>query len=172
VGPMLTGRDRAFAVAVVRWGIATYNMLSYDRPWWAGISFLFSILEVNTGLICACVATLSPLTHVWFSHIRDWTSRKSFGGSSMSKASSSRPSRGHIEHREHAHHHEDVVELSPAAAALSRDIESSGRSESTGHSDIENYMHFSDVPCNFPGDHVVWYGPHGSPTFGETVTRK
>ena len=46
----------AWAIACIRWAISTYNMLSYDRPWWAGISFLFSILEVNTGLICACVA--------------------------------------------------------------------------------------------------------------------
>jgi hypothetical protein len=36
-------------------------MLSYDRPWWAGISFAFSILEVNTCLICGCVVTFSPL---------------------------------------------------------------------------------------------------------------
>ena len=36
-------------------------MVSYDRPWWAGISFTLSILEVNTGLICACVITTSPL---------------------------------------------------------------------------------------------------------------
>ncbi|KAH9900207.1 hypothetical protein F4778DRAFT_163056 [Xylariomycetidae sp. FL2044] len=67
----------AWAVACVRWAISTYNMLSYDRPWWAGISFTFSILEVNTGLICACVATFSPLMSAATSSLgsfRSWAS--------------------------------------------------------------------------------------------------
>lgn len=51
----------AWAVATVRYVISTYNQFTYDRPWWAGISFTFSILELNTGLICACVPTFSPL---------------------------------------------------------------------------------------------------------------
>ncbi|KAI0012264.1 hypothetical protein F4779DRAFT_82902 [Xylariaceae sp. FL0662B] len=67
----------AWAVACIRWAISTYNMLSYDRPWWAGISFTFSILEVNTGLICACLATFSPLMHVFSTRVRTWTSRAS-----------------------------------------------------------------------------------------------
>ncbi|KAI1416340.1 hypothetical protein F5Y13DRAFT_130836 [Hypoxylon sp. FL1857] len=67
----------AWAVACVRWGISTYNMTTYDRPWWAGISFTFSILEVNTGLICACAATFSPLFNVFTSRVKTWTSRAS-----------------------------------------------------------------------------------------------
>ncbi|KAI0842679.1 hypothetical protein F5Y06DRAFT_292616 [Hypoxylon sp. FL0890] len=67
----------AWAVACVRWGISTYNMTTYDRPWWAGISFAFSILEVNTGLICACAATFSPLYNVFTSRVRTWKSRAS-----------------------------------------------------------------------------------------------
>ncbi|KAI1762194.1 hypothetical protein GGR53DRAFT_428719 [Hypoxylon sp. FL1150] len=67
----------AWAVACVRWAISTYNMLIYDRPWWAGISFTFSILEVNTGLICACAATFSPLFNVFSNRVRNWTSRAS-----------------------------------------------------------------------------------------------
>ncbi|KAI0105171.1 hypothetical protein F4776DRAFT_479457 [Hypoxylon sp. NC0597] len=67
----------AWAVACVRWAISTYNMLIYDRPWWAGISFTFSILEVNTGLICACAATFSPLFNVVTSRVKTWTSRAS-----------------------------------------------------------------------------------------------
>ncbi|OTB09203.1 hypothetical protein M426DRAFT_316491 [Hypoxylon sp. CI-4A] len=67
----------AWAVACVRWAISTYNMLSYDRPWWAGISFTFSILEVNTGLICACAATFSPLFNVFSMRVRNWTTRAS-----------------------------------------------------------------------------------------------
>lgn len=67
----------AWAVACVRWAISTYNMLIYDRPWWAGISFTFSILEVNTGLICACAATFSPLFNVFSNRVKTWTSRAS-----------------------------------------------------------------------------------------------
>ncbi|KAI1085316.1 hypothetical protein F5B20DRAFT_139843 [Whalleya microplaca] len=67
----------AWAVACVRWAISTYNMLTYDRPWWAGISFTFSILEVNTGLICACTATFSPLMQVFSTSVRNWTNRAS-----------------------------------------------------------------------------------------------
>ncbi|KAI1140591.1 hypothetical protein F5Y05DRAFT_323026 [Hypoxylon sp. FL0543] len=67
----------AWAVACVRWAISTYNMLTYDRPWWAGISFTFSILEVNTGLICACAATFSPLFNVFTSRVKTWKSRAS-----------------------------------------------------------------------------------------------
>ncbi|XDG04075.1 hypothetical protein ABKA04_003690 [Annulohypoxylon sp. FPYF3050] len=67
----------AWAVACVRWAISTYNMLSYDRPWWAGISFTFSILEVNTGLICACAATFSPLFNTFTAQVRTWTARAS-----------------------------------------------------------------------------------------------
>ncbi|KAI1501456.1 hypothetical protein F5X99DRAFT_200173 [Biscogniauxia marginata] len=67
----------AWAVACVRWAISTYNMLTYDRPWWAGISFTFSILEVNTGLICACAATLSPLWQLCTTRVRGWTTRAS-----------------------------------------------------------------------------------------------
>ncbi|KAI1451043.1 hypothetical protein F5Y02DRAFT_13614 [Annulohypoxylon stygium] len=64
----------SWAIAVARWGIATFNMVgTTDRPWWAGISFTLSIFEVQTGLICACVATLAPLWKLACSHVRDWT---------------------------------------------------------------------------------------------------
>ncbi|GAP83271.1 putative integral membrane protein [Rosellinia necatrix] len=68
----------AWAVATVRYVISTYNQFTYDRPWWAGISFTFSILELNTGLICACVPTFSPLLSAWASSrvsnfITTWT---------------------------------------------------------------------------------------------------
>ncbi|KAI2470873.1 hypothetical protein F4781DRAFT_152870 [Annulohypoxylon bovei var. microspora] len=78
----------AWAVACVRWAISTYNMLSYDRPWWAGISFTFSILEVNTGLICACAATFSPLFNVFTSRVRDWTTRASMSWHNHSRKAS------------------------------------------------------------------------------------
>ncbi|KAI1081318.1 hypothetical protein F5B20DRAFT_535617 [Whalleya microplaca] len=67
----------SWAVAVARWAIGTYNMLSYDRPWWAGISFTLSILEINTGLICACVATLSPLWKMAYVQVKDWAGCRS-----------------------------------------------------------------------------------------------
>ncbi|KAI0387138.1 hypothetical protein F5Y04DRAFT_77534 [Hypomontagnella monticulosa] len=81
----------AWAVACVRWAISTYNMLIYDRPWWAGISFTFSILEVNTGLICACAATFSPLYNVFSTRVKNWTSR-----ASMSWHNSSRSRKGSV----------------------------------------------------------------------------
>lgn len=89
-----TGGYSSWAIAVARWGIATFNSTSLqpvqllrtkitnsaltvvgttDRPWWAGISFTLSIFEVQTGLICACVATLAPLWKLACSHVRDWT---------------------------------------------------------------------------------------------------
>lgn len=79
---MLTGEHSAWAVAVVRYALSTYDQLTYDRPWWAGISFTLSILELNTGLICACVPTFSPLMSVFTSirvpnFIAPWTPRVS-----------------------------------------------------------------------------------------------
>ncbi|KAI1822121.1 hypothetical protein F4861DRAFT_541289 [Xylaria intraflava] len=72
----------AWAVATVRYVISTYDQFTYDRTWWAGIGFAFSILEVNTGLICTCVPTFSPLlaylNKVRISHfISSWTTRAS-----------------------------------------------------------------------------------------------
>ncbi|KAI1393823.1 uncharacterized protein F4822DRAFT_424285 [Hypoxylon trugodes] len=67
----------AWAVAVTRWGIATYDLVgTEDRPWWAGVGFTLSILEINTGLICACAATLGPLWKLAFAQVKDivgWT---------------------------------------------------------------------------------------------------
>ena len=56
-------------------------MLSYDRPWWAGISFTLSILEINTGLICACAATLGPLWQVSYVRVKGWSSYGNSEGS-------------------------------------------------------------------------------------------
>ncbi|KAI0505975.1 hypothetical protein F5B22DRAFT_625656 [Xylaria bambusicola] len=72
----------AWAVATVRYVISTYNQFTYDRPWWAGISFAFSILELNTGLICACVPTFTPLLSIFTASrvdnfITTWTTRAS-----------------------------------------------------------------------------------------------
>ncbi|KAI4143736.1 MAG: hypothetical protein LQ340_006891, partial [Diploschistes diacapsis] len=58
----------AFAVALIRWALATADLTSYDRTWKAGMSFLFSILEVNTGIICGCVPTLRPLVRLVRGH--------------------------------------------------------------------------------------------------------
>ena len=51
----------AFVVALVRWIIACIDLTSEDRIWIAGLAFLWSVLEVNTGLICACCLPLKPL---------------------------------------------------------------------------------------------------------------
>ncbi|XXH05141.1 hypothetical protein Hte_011566 [Hypoxylon texense] len=63
----------AWAVAVTRWGIATFDLVgTSDRPWWAGVSFMLSILEINTGLVCTCVATLSPLWKLAYARVKAW----------------------------------------------------------------------------------------------------
>ncbi|KXJ90244.1 hypothetical protein Micbo1qcDRAFT_196387 [Microdochium bolleyi] len=77
----------AWAVACVRWAIGTYNMLSYDRPWWAGISFLFSILEVHTGIICCCVATSGPCLRLFFKNVKTMTAKTAARYSSTSSSS-------------------------------------------------------------------------------------
>lgn len=53
--------DRALIVALIRWIIGVVDLFSYDRPWLAGLAFLWSVLEVNTGLICGCTMVLKPL---------------------------------------------------------------------------------------------------------------
>ncbi|KAI1376725.1 hypothetical protein F4677DRAFT_417752 [Hypoxylon crocopeplum] len=98
----------AWAVAVARWGIATFNLVGTDdRPWWAGVSFTLSIFEIHTGLICACVATLSPLWKLAYAQVKDWTGWSSHcsdkavtwpsfvrkPGQSQSSDESNRPSR-------------------------------------------------------------------------------
>ncbi|KAI8958791.1 hypothetical protein F5Y11DRAFT_351184 [Daldinia sp. FL1419] len=71
---VLSSGFAAWAVAVTRWGIATYDLVGTDdRTWWAGVSFALSILEINTGLICACVATLGPLWKLAYAQVKDWT---------------------------------------------------------------------------------------------------
>jgi hypothetical protein len=54
----------AFAVALVRWTLSCIDLTSYDRTWVAGLTFLWSVLEVNTGLICASCLPLKPLYHL------------------------------------------------------------------------------------------------------------
>ena len=51
---------RNWAVAIVRYVylIKTYN--SNDLTWLLSKVLLWSIIEINTGLICACVPTLKP----------------------------------------------------------------------------------------------------------------
>ena len=50
-------------MALIRWIISVVDLFSYDRTWIAGLAFLWSILEVNTGLICGCLMVSMPLFH-------------------------------------------------------------------------------------------------------------
>ncbi|KAH9906938.1 hypothetical protein F4778DRAFT_604613 [Xylariomycetidae sp. FL2044] len=84
----------AWAVAVARWGIAVYNMFTYDRPWYAGLSFTLSILEVNTGLMCACVATLGPLYQRTYTQLKHWSERRGSSGAGGSSWPSHKRSHG------------------------------------------------------------------------------
>jgi hypothetical protein len=92
----------AWAIACIRYAVSTYDMVSYDRTWLAGIGFTFSILEVNTGLICACVPTLKPLLRTAQRSASEyygsrkgsfaWASKGSRKGSIGNKLSNSDPS--------------------------------------------------------------------------------
>ncbi|KAL9110467.1 MAG: hypothetical protein Q9227_005011 [Pyrenula ochraceoflavens] len=75
----------AFAVALVRWILTCIDHVSHDRTYLAGMTFLWSILEVNTGLMCACCLPLKPL----FNHVR---SRPFFERVTFSRKSSSNTS--------------------------------------------------------------------------------
>ncbi|KAI0475047.1 hypothetical protein GGR56DRAFT_644348 [Xylariaceae sp. FL0804] len=74
----------SWAIAVTRWAIAVYDLFTYDRPWWAGLAFALSVLEVHTGLVCACIATLGPLWQTAYVGVRDWTSGRSRSSGSRS----------------------------------------------------------------------------------------
>ena len=45
----------------MRFAYAVRDLSAADRPWIAAETFLWSIIEVHTGLICACVPVLKPL---------------------------------------------------------------------------------------------------------------
>lgn len=51
----------AWVVACVRFAYCIMDLTSRDRTWYAGVTFLMSLLEVNTGLICGCLPALKPL---------------------------------------------------------------------------------------------------------------
>ncbi|KAI9710131.1 MAG: hypothetical protein M1820_002933 [Bogoriella megaspora] len=74
---VLTSGFIAWAVACTRFIISTYDMVSYDRTWWAGLGFLFSVLEINTGLICSCTPALKPLLRVVKDHSQKWSQKYS-----------------------------------------------------------------------------------------------
>ncbi|KAL9620665.1 MAG: hypothetical protein Q9160_004801 [Pyrenula sp. 1 TL-2023] len=88
----------AFAVALVRWILTCVDHISHDRTYLAGMTFLWSILEVNTGLMCACCLPLKPLlkhvrTRPIFVRATSSFSRKSDSNqpSDLSKNSASSP---------------------------------------------------------------------------------
>lgn len=56
----------AFVVALIRWIIGCVVRTSKDSTWIAGLVFVWMVLEINTGLICACSLPLKPL----FRHVR------------------------------------------------------------------------------------------------------
>ncbi|MCJ1440970.1 MAG: hypothetical protein MMC23_001456 [Stictis urceolatum] len=61
----------AFVVALTRW---IYVLkLNPDRIYYGGISWLWAILEVNTGLICGCSLALKPLFRTAGQRLLHWT---------------------------------------------------------------------------------------------------
>ncbi|KAK2616867.1 hypothetical protein QQS21_000245 [Conoideocrella luteorostrata] len=58
---VLGGGTIAWVVACVRFVYVSIDLTSKDRTWFAGVTFLMSVLGVNTGLICGCLPTLKPL---------------------------------------------------------------------------------------------------------------
>ena len=60
VNALLTGNTSNWAVACTRFAYAVIDLTAKDRPWIAAHTFLWSLIEVNTGLICSCVPVLRP----------------------------------------------------------------------------------------------------------------
>lgn len=60
-------------VAIVRFAWAVEDLTAADRTWLAARTFLWSILEVNTGLICGCV----PVLNSFFKRVlpKNWLDR-------------------------------------------------------------------------------------------------
>jgi hypothetical protein len=154
-------------------------MLSYDRPWWAGISFLFSILEVNTGLICACVATLNPVTTLFFTRVKDWTSDWTGKSSQQSKYSQSqpsdfsRPSKGQVElghdlarFNNGAYAQEQQQYVGSHYTTSTRNNSVGAATDSTDRLYKEDFDQFpspelGNMPSPNPGDHFAQYDLHG-----------
>ncbi|MCJ1396873.1 hypothetical protein MMC11_000063 [Xylographa trunciseda] len=56
----------ACIMAVIRCAYMYTDLGSYDRTWIAGLTFTWSVLEMNTGLICSSAAVLKPFFHYFF----------------------------------------------------------------------------------------------------------
>ena len=75
----------AFAVATARWLVGTIDLtVAADRTYLAGVAFLISVLEINTGIICGCTPTFRPLfrfmktqAHIYRSRRKSHESRRS-----------------------------------------------------------------------------------------------
>ena len=79
----------AFTVALVRWVLATVDLTSYDRTWVAGLSFMFCVLEINTGIVCGSVPTLKPLARL--AQERSRSARRKSRAAQMKAADEERP---------------------------------------------------------------------------------
>lgn len=55
----------ACAVAIIRINYVLRDLFAVDRSWNAGKTFLWSVLEINTGLICSCTPSFKP----FYSHL-------------------------------------------------------------------------------------------------------
>lgn len=56
----------AFIAALVRFQYAIADLTAADRTYLAGLTFLWMVLEINTGLICSCGPALKPLYRKFF----------------------------------------------------------------------------------------------------------
>lgn len=56
----------AFVAALVRFQYAIRDLTAVDRTYLAGLTFLWMVLEINTGLICSCGPALKPLYRKFF----------------------------------------------------------------------------------------------------------
>ena len=90
---VLTSGFLAWAVACARFVVSTYDLVSYDRTWYAGIGFMLSVLEINTGLICGCTPALRPLFHNLKDHSQKWSQKYSSRKHSTSGRTGSADSR-------------------------------------------------------------------------------
>ncbi|MCJ1385615.1 hypothetical protein MMC17_008738 [Xylographa soralifera] len=61
----------ACIVSVIRCAYMYTDLVSYDRTWIAGLTFTWSVLELNTGLICSSAAVLKPFLNYFFVRTTD-----------------------------------------------------------------------------------------------------
>ncbi|MCJ1458275.1 hypothetical protein MMC28_008646 [Mycoblastus sanguinarius] len=67
-----------FVVTTVRFGLLVKNLNAPDTAWLDATTFLFTVVEINTGLICSCTPLLRPFVRYILSKpLSNWSQQRS-----------------------------------------------------------------------------------------------